>query len=96
MFDPPSGNIVTPTGWFRVISRITIYSTRNGPVRARKLRAVRESYACLATSEKPQGCSDSAPRYRSLDVRCDNLGNWHKISYFGDQLGDSLWPFMVS
>jgi hypothetical protein len=66
------------------------------PARAEKLRAVCKSYAWLATSEKPQGCSGSAPDYRSLDMRCDNLGNWHKIFYFGDQLGDSLWPFMVN
>jgi hypothetical protein len=52
---PTEGNIVTPAGWFRAISRITIYSTCNEQRRERK----------FDWSEKPQASEDSALRYRS-------------------------------
>src|SRR5881392_759005 len=82
---PTRANMVPPAGWVRVISCITIYYTWR-------------KNACPGLREKVKlDCQQSPKEKHRALVRCMNRPVWfQKVFHFGDQLGDSLWPLVVS
>src|ERR1700676_3964006 len=86
---PTESNIVTLAGWFRryLVSRYILNACWSRRISVPRAIRVRKSNA---------NSRDNSPHQNASVYAMQNSPKMAQCFYFGDQLGDSLWPLMVS